>query len=252
MRPWSKADKTGNIFANDDTVQWEQLEDSSSVMQTQEQFDKFIPIVSQPLPPLSNSTPITSNLVTWNDGVPVWDTDIGFNRAQGLSVPSSYDASAATASTYPLSDYSFGQYYPDDMCLDNFQQTSQHSAGDDLELAPINQGPEGLGSSSQMSELQSLENIVPLEQMPSSPVRRTSVNLYSDTLPAGDEQVNPVDISTARRDCNKHCGRRTGKAPRSGVQKQGKRKARVPQQQSSCLRCILDHKKVTIVLIVRN
>ncbi len=252
MRPKSKADKTGNIFANDDTVQWGQLEGSSRVMQTQEQFDTFTPIESQSLPPLSNTTATTSNLVPWNIGVPVWDTDTGFDYAQGLSVSTSHDASAATASTYPLSDFRFGQYLVDDIGLDNFQQTSQYSAGDDLALAPINQGLGGLESNSQMSDQQSFEHIVSLEQMPRSPVRRTSVNLNSDTLPVGYDQINPADISTARRDWNKRCSRQMGKAPRSGVQKQIKKKARAPQQQSACLKCVFDHKQVTIVHIDGN
>ena len=252
MRPKSKVDKTGNIFANDDTVQWQQLEDSSRVMQMQEHFDTFIPIVSQSLPPLSNTTAITSNSGYWNSAALIWDTDTGFDYAQGLSVSTPCDASAATTSSYPLSDSRSGTYFVDDIDLDSFQQTSQYNASDDSALAPIIQGAGGLDSNSQMSDPQSAEHTVSLMQMPSFPVRRTYVNLNSDTLPVGYDQIDPADISTARRDWNKRCSRQRGKAPRSGVQKQIKRKARAPQQQYACSKCAFDHKQVNIVHIDIN
>ena len=252
MRPKSKAKKTGNIFANDDSVQWEQLEDSSSVIQTQEQIDTSIPIVSQSLPPLSNITAMTSNLGSWISA-PMWETDSSFDYAQGLSVSTSRDASsAATTSAYPPSDYSSGSYFENGVGFDTFQQTLQYSAGDDLALAPIIQGPGELESIFQISDAQSSEHIVSVEQMPWSQVRRTSVNLNSDTLPVGHDQITPADIFPARRDRNKRCSRQMGKAPRSGVQKQIKRRARAPQQQYACWKCAFDHKQVTIVHINRN
>lgn len=251
MRPKSKPDKTGNIFANDDTVQWEQLENSSSVMQTQEQTDTSVPIVSQSLPPLSNVTAMASNLGSWI-ATPMWETDTSLDYAQGLPVSNFHDASAATTSNYPLSDYRFLPYFENGVGLDTFQQTSRYSAGDDLVLAPIIQGPGDLESSFQICDAQNAEHIVSVEQIPWSQVRRTSVNLNSDTLSVGHDQINPADISTARRDRNKRCSRQIGKAPCSGVQKQIKRKTRAPQQQYACWKCAFDHKEVNIVHINRN
>ena len=251
MRPKSKAKKIENIFANDDNVQWEQLEDSSSVMQTQEQIDTSIPIVSQSLPPLSNITAMTSNLGSWI-AAPMWETGTSFDYAQGLSVSTSYDGSAAPTSTYPSSDYRVGPFFDNGVDFDTFQQTLQYSAGDDLALAPIIQAQGDLESNFQVSDAQSFEHIVSVEQMPSSQVRRTSVNLNSDTLPVGHDQINSADISTARRDRNKLCRRQMGKAPRSGVQKQIKRRTRAPQQQYACWKCAFDHKQVTIFYINRN
>ena len=251
MRPKSKATKTGNIFANDDNGQWEHLENSSSVIQTQEQIDTSIPIVSQSLPALSNITAMTSDLGSWNPA-PMWETDSSFDYAQGFSLSTSRDASAATTFTHPLSEYSSGSYFEDGVGFDTFQHTLQYSSGDDLALAPIIQSPRELESKIHMSDAQSSEQIASVEEMPWSLVRRTSVNLISDTLPVGHDQITPAEIIPAHRDRNKRCSRQMGKDPRSGVQKQTQKRARASQQQYACWKCAFDHKQVIIVHINRN
>ena len=251
MRPKSKADKTGNVFPNDNTMQWEQLGDSSSVMQTQEQIYTSVPIVSQSFPPLSNITAMTSNLGSWI-AAPMWESDTNFDYAQELSVCASHDASTDTLSTHSLSDYRFGSYFENGVGLDTFQQNSQYNSGDDLALAPIIQGPGDTEPDSQISNAHSFEQIVSVEQMPWLQVRRTSVIPSSDTLPMGHEKTNPADISTAYRDRNKRRTRQMGKGLPSGVQKQTKRRARAPPQQYACWKCAFNHKKVTIVHIDRK
>ena len=251
MRPKPKADKTGNIFANDNTMPWGQLENSSNVMQMQEQIHTSVPTVSQSFPPLSNITAMTSNLGSWITP-PMWETDTNFDYAQELSVCASHDASADTISTHSLSDYKFGSYFEDGVDLDTFQQNSQYNSGDDLALAPIIQGLGDTKSDLQMSNAQSFEHIVSIEQMPWLQVRGTSVNPNIDTLPKGHEKINPADIRTAHRDRNKRCIRQMCKGPHSGVQKQTKRRARAPQQQYACWKCAFNHKKVTIVHIDRD